>query len=210
MLDAEAMQSPPGETLIAAMERVLKMECDPATRHLLEAAILSQRGVWTLARRADAVAVATEYAGTPHRNRMALPREGVDCIHFVAAVLHGAGVIPWPRLPAYDERLGALRARNVIEDILLEHLHAERIEEPEFGAIVVCKCGRQTNHVGIVLDDGQMWHVPGRGTCGPEAVADWRDRVQAFIRITAVGLKADPGELTAQGILAFAPAPPPA
>ncbi len=160
---------------------------------------------WDDQSRAAALATAKAYAGTPHRNRMNLPREGVDCIHFVAAVLSGAGLIPLPKLPAYDERLGALRARNVIEDILLEHLHCERIEEPEFGAIVICKCGRQTNHVGIVLDHGEMWHVPGKGYCGPEAVVNWLPRIQAFLRITAPGLKANPATLTAAGIMAFAP-----
>ncbi len=163
--------------------------------------------IWTPERQAAARATATKFGGTPHRSRMNLPGVGVDCIHFVAAVLTETGLIPPPRLPAYDERIGALRARNIIEDILLEHLHAESLgpeAEPAFGDIVICTCGRQTNHVGIVID-GQMWHSPGRGYCGPEAVANWRRRIQSFIRITGPGLKADPGELTAKGILAFAP-----
>ena len=163
--------------------------------------------VWTEARRTAARLACQAYAGTPHVNRLALPGEGVDCVHFVLAVLMAAGLVPAEtRLPAYDERLGRLRERNVIEDILLAHLHSAPAAFPAFGDIVVCKCGRQTNHVGIVID-GEFWHVPGKGRCGPEALENWRPRIQRFIRILAPGLKADPGELTAAGILAFAPMP---
>lgn len=138
---------------------------------------------------------------------MAVPGIGVDCIHFVLAVLVEAGIIDRPTLPAYDERLGALRERNVIEDILTAHLHARPAEAPEFGDIVVCRCGRQSNHIGIVIDD-QMWHSPGKGYCGPEALANWRERIQSFVRIEQTGLRADPAELTARGILSFAPPGP--
>ncbi len=164
--------------------------------------------LWTAERQLAARLACRAYAGTPHVNRLNLPGEGVDCVHFVLAVLTAAQLVPAGiRLPAYDERLGRLRERNVIEDILLAHLHCERIEGPEFGALVVCKCGRQSNHVGIAID-GDLWHVPGKGRCGPEAIGPWIPRVQSFLRITAPGLRADPAELTAAGILAFAPAAP--
>lgn len=165
------------------------------------------RPVWTEERKQAARAICALYAGTPHRNRMARPGKngGVDCIHFVAEVLSGAGVILPHTLPAYDERLGVLRARNVIEDILLQHLHAEIAPEPEFGDIVICTCGRQSNHVGIVID-GQMWHVPGRGWCGPEALGNWAARVQSFVRLTDTGLRQDPARLQADA-LRIAPAP---
>ncbi len=156
--------------------------------------------IWTPERQAIARSLAKEFAGTPHHSRTCTIGVGVDCVHFVAAIIKAAGITPPFRLPAYDDRLGRLRERNIIEDILIEHLHCERAPEPAFGDIVVCRCGRETNHVGIVID-GDFWHVPGRGRCGPEALVNWDSRIQCFLRITKEGLKADPGELTARGIL---------
>lgn len=157
--------------------------------------------VWDYNRRVSARLACQAFAGTPHHSRMAIPGTGVDCVHFVMFVLQAAGLLPKMTLPSYDDRIGRLRERNIIEDLLTEHLHCERTASPDFGDILVCRCGRETNHVGIVID-GEFWHVPGRGRCGPEALANWLPRTQCFLRITAPGLKADPALLTAAGILA--------
>lgn len=160
--------------------------------------------LWTPERRASAQTAARRFQGTPHRNRLCLPGEGVDCINFVLAVLQAAGITPHHRMPFYDERLGALRRHNVMETIFLRFLDAEALgpdTPPEFGDLVVCKCGRQTNHVGIFLQaerDAQlaMWHVPARGFVGPDDWGQWRERVQSLIRIRSAGLLGDPGKLT--------------
>ncbi len=164
--------------------------------------------VWTPERKLAALATCMKYVGTPHRNRMAVPGPagGVDCIHFVAEVLTGAGIIPDHRLPGYDERLGTMRSHNVIEDILVRHLHAEVHTEPDWGDIVICKVGRQSNHVGIVIGEN-MWHVSSRSFVGYEALVNWLPRVQSFVRITQTGLRADPALLVAEE-LRIAPAPP--
>lgn len=161
--------------------------------------------VWTEERKDAARAVCQLYAGTPHRARVAIPGRrsgGVDCIHFVDRVLVGAGVIPEHTLPGYDDRAGVFRQRNIIEDILVRHLIADTLPEDAeaaFGDIVICKVGRQSNHVGIVID-GDLWHVPGGGNCCYEHLGNWRTRIQSFVRITALGLTADPAELRASEI----------
>lgn len=162
--------------------------------------------VWDLNRRMAARDVAADFAGTPHRDRMALPREGVDCVNFVLAVLIRTGVVPPAQLPFYHEALGSLRRRNVIEDILAAHLHCDVLQPgspAEFGDIVVCQCGRQSNHVGIIID-GSFWHCPARGHCGPEAWHQWAARAQCLVRVTAPGYKAAPASLTWDAILAAA------
>ncbi len=154
--------------------------------------------IWTPERQAAARASCAKWAGTPHQNRLALPGEGIDCVRFVSEILKDAGIIDEARLPFYDERLGALRERNVIEDILTAYLHAEPLppDAPvEFGDLVVCQCGRQTNHVGIIID-GAMWHVPGRGRCGPASWENWWRRAQSLVRITGTGYREDPASLT--------------
>lgn len=157
--------------------------------------------IWTDERKEGARAVCRRFAGTPHRNRMAVPGKngGVDCIHFVIQVMIGAGVIPKVKLPAYDERMGIWRERNIIEDIILQYAAGDSLppETPEeFGDIVICAVGRQTNHVGIIVD-GVMWHVRGQGYCGFEPLVVWKDRTQSLIRLTATGLIRDPGTMAA-------------
>lgn len=137
-----------------------------------------------------------EWSGTRHVNRIAVKGEGVDCVRFVAEILVAAGIIERPEFPRYDERLGVLRKHNIIEDILLQHLHAERIEPADgaqFGDIVVCSVGRQTNHVGIIAgDDLAMWHAPAKGSVGPANWIEWMPRTQSLVRLTAPGYRKVP------------------
>lgn len=161
---------------------------------------------WTPERLALARIELEAWAGTPHRNRVAIKGQGVDCIRLVCQVLFAAGIVPEPpRFPYYDERLGVLRARNIIEDILVAHLHAssQDTSTPKPGDIIVCNCGRQTNHVGLYLD-GQMWHVPGKGMVGPEPWDTWAPRTQSLVRIHATGYKVQPGTLTWERIRSMA------
>lgn len=153
--------------------------------------------LWTAARQELARRECARWAGTPHFNRLAVPGQGVDCIHFVKAILAAAGIIPDFRLPWYDERLGALRTSNILETLLVEHLHAEARppDAGQFGDVVICKAGRQTNHVGILID-GKMWHVPGRGRVGGDSWSQWRERTQSLVTITAEGYRMTPAGLT--------------
>lgn len=161
--------------------------------------------VWTPERRRSARATCKKWAGIQHLNRRAVPGIGIDCVNFVLEVLFDAGVCERRPLPFYDERLGSLRDHNVIEDLFVEHFHAAPAMLPIFGDIVVCKCGRQTNHVGIMID-GMMWHVPGRGRVGPESWDAWSPRVQSLVRLEGTGYRNDPSGLTWDGIKAKLPA----
>jgi len=143
---------------------------------------------------------------------MRLAGEGVDCINFVMAILEGSGVLPRTPLPFYDERLGSFRARNVMEDLFLRFFHAEAHEPewnngcPEFGDVVICKCGRQSNHVGIILD-GWFWHVPSKGFCSPEPWPFWQFRAQRLVRFTQIGRREDPAGLRWRDIKGLADRP---
>lgn len=152
------------------------------------------------------------FLGTPHFNRLAIAGEGVDCVNLVMEILIGAGIVERTRLPFYDERLGALRRRNVIEDIVMTHLHVDRIdpqEDPAFGDVVICRCGRQTNHVGMIMagDPVMMVHVPAEGFVSLEDWTVWRHRAQSLLRIRAPGYRADPSKLTWQAVRGMADLP---
>lgn len=125
------------------------------------------------------------------------------------AVLESAGVVPRFRLPNYDERLGSFRAHNVMEDLMAMHFHVERHDvtaTPEFGDVVVCSCGRQSNHIGILLE-GWFWHVPAKGICLPDSWGNWRHRSQAILRFTQVGIRQDPKGLRWRDIKGLADRP---
>jgi hypothetical protein len=157
----------------------------------------SPEKVWDYRRRTIANNVAESYRGTPHVNRLCLKGEGIDCIHFVLEILTSAGVVPRFRLPFYDERLGAFRARNVLEDLFHIHFYVtshDPYSTPEFGDIVISQCGRQANHIGIMLD-GWFWHVASGGFCSPEDWNAWKGRAQSLLRFQQIGLRADPNRL---------------
>ncbi len=154
--------------------------------------------VWTPERQEKARKAVHSWAGTPHKNRLRVKGLGVDCVNFMHAVLIEAEVVEFSRLPFYDERLGALRKTNLIEGIILAHVTAtvHPPEDPQFGDLVICKCGRQTNHVGVIID-GEVWHCPFGSGVGPESWDDrWRSRTQSLVRITKPGYTKSPGSLT--------------
>lgn len=163
-----------------------------------------------------------DFLGTRHVNRLCRAGEGVDCVNLVMVILTGAGIIPKPTLPFYDERLGSLRQRNVIEDIICAHLHVKRVAPtvsegvgvnlpPAFGDIVICRCGRQTNHVGIIIGLQEtglaLCHVPALGFVSLEDWEAWKPRTQSLLRITGLGFKADPSKLTWQAVRGMADKP---
>lgn len=156
--------------------------------------------LWTAARRELVRAEALRWAGTPHANRIAVPGQGVDCVRFVFELLTVAKVCdPFP-ISAYDGRLGALRNVNVMEGILVEYFNAHSVcaGPPEFGDVAVFTCGDRSNHVGLCLDGGEVWHVPGKGRVGPEAWANVTKKLQGLVRFDAPGFREgmDPGKLT--------------
>ncbi len=154
--------------------------------------------VWTEERKTRARECAQAWAGTRHRNRIAVKGEGIDCIRFVFEVLASAGVCDRFRMPSYDGRLGILRPVNLMEGLIVDHLFGEvRTKETplEFGDLCIFECGRCSNHLGIFLD-GAVWHVPGQGAVGPDAAANVTPKLQSIVRLTACGFRDHPGLLT--------------
>lgn len=159
---------------------------------------------WTESEKQLARESCQKWAGTPHRNKIAVPGTGIDCIHFVFEVVSDAGILPRFKLPLYHGNLGVLRESNVMETLCREYSFAERVaagEAPAFGDIAIFKCGEQSNHAGIVTDGGDVWHVPGKSAVGP---ADWKTvakSLQCLMRFRARGLRQSIESLTWEKIL---------
>ncbi len=152
--------------------------------------------VWTPERINFARMAAKRWAGTPHKNRIAVPGPagGVDCIRFVFEVVTAAGILKPFALPHYREALGLLRASNVMETLMREYAQCESVDVegrqtvPEFGDVAIFQCGEQSNHTGIVID-GDVWHVPGKGRVGPDAWVNIAPKLQRLMRFTDTGFK---------------------
>lgn len=157
--------------------------------------------VWTPERRQRAIAYAHDMRGTPHVDRIAIKGVGIDCVHFVSGVIIASGISESFRLPFYKPQWGIGRRNNVLERVTLDCLHCHVIDEREylqFGDIAIFKVGRQSNHVGVILD-GDLWHVRLGRMVEPEPVTiPLLQTLQAAIRIDATGLKKRPESLTIQ------------
>lgn len=159
--------------------------------------------IWTTERQQVARATAGKWLGTPHKNRMAKPGVGIDCLGFLREVAVDTGVLPPFDLPFYNPSWGIGREFNVIERVLLDCCHSQRVkahEEIEFGDVVVWTVGRQSNHVGIVLD-GAVWHVQARRHCQPDPINEaMMERLQAVVRLTGEGFLRRPETLTVEDL----------
>lgn len=158
--------------------------------------------MWTPERMNHARIACARWGGTPHRNRIAVPGQGIDCIRFVFEVLIASGAAPRFTLPAYNPNLGLLREVNIMGTLIADYMHAETLPADApltFGDLLIFQCGEVSNHMGIVID-GSVWHVPGKGRCGPAALSTITG-LQCIIRITEPGFKSDPSSLTWEQIL---------
>ena len=147
-----------------------------------------------------ALAEARRWLGTPHRNRMAKPGVGVDCLGFVRAILVATGTLPPFEFPFYDPSWGLGRASNIMERVLKLCTNVEIFpanHAPAFGDLIIFAVGRQSNHVGIFLD-GAIWHVRTNGVVGPtHPDDDLTGHIQSIATITAPGFTRRPETLTA-------------
>lgn len=150
--------------------------------------------VWTPNRIAIARREFDAWEGTPHRNRMAKKRVGVDCIHFVAAIYVAAGILPAFRFPSYDPSRGILAETNAMGEIFqrLTFCHPIEATAPrEFGDVAIFRVGRVSNHVGII-DGDHVWHSLSNCRVHPARYNIWQGEVQELIRIDQDGLRARP------------------
>ena len=160
--------------------------------------------IWTEARKQSARDAAERFRGTPHRNRIAIPGVGVDCIFLALEIYWAAGIIPRCGVPQYSPALGILRTRNVARDIFMRCAYFEDVgRNPElgFGDLIIFAVGRVANHVGVMIDGacvhsaarvGVLWTTPTAGFC---------DKIETVLRSRAEGLRCDPASIDATALV---------
>lgn len=157
--------------------------------------MIASEDIWSPERQASALDCAQAWAGTPWGNRRSEIGRAVDCIHFVVRVLEAAGIFPPIQLPYYSHYLGIRCERNVMSELFIRAGYVQEIEDrpPPFGAILIWKVGRTSNHVGIMLDG--PWHVMRRSVVKRDTWDNIAGSIEAVLRITQCGLRADPAML---------------
>jgi cell wall-associated NlpC family hydrolase len=153
---------------------------------------------WTPIALEAAQTEAERWLGTPHRNRMAKPGVGVDCLHLLGQIATAAGVLPPFRFPYYDPNWGIGRRNNVLERIFMLTTNCDRIDPNEAmqeGDVIIFAVGRQSNHCAIYLGSA-IWHAQCGQVVKPEPPEELSLPIQSIIRLTAIGFKRRPETLT--------------
>lgn len=159
--------------------------------------------IWTPERITLAQAELERWAGTPHRNRMAKPGVGIDCIHFVFKVANAAGIAPTFEMPYYNVRWGVGRAFNVLERVITKCFHVESIRDRcqwKPGDMVIFQVGEHSNHIGLLWHQHGLgvWHAQtGKGVIFSPLNDEIKKTVQVCLRFTGLGMKLDPATLHA-------------
>lgn len=155
--------------------------------------------VWIKERREAALAEAASWMGTPHRDRMAVRGQGVDCIRFVFEVLIAAPIVSRRELPPYSTMIGYGKESRSLQDSLLAAFHCVEFdyeqseEEPQFGDIIVFKNGDQSAHCGW-FSSGQLYHALARRCVTRSEWKHWAPRAKSIIRIYALGWRGEEEE----------------
>lgn len=152
--------------------------------------------IWTPERRALALKSVEKWRGTPHRDRMAVVGVGVDCIHFVAAVLWESGIIPQFEFPGYNPAEGLHERSERLAGGLARCLYAAQTDKaaPQFGDVAVFKTGRVSGHCGFVLGD-TIAHALAHQSVVITNYRVWRPAINFLFRVEATGLRMKPSEL---------------
>ena len=141
---------------------------------------------------------AHDWRGTPHVDRIAIRKKGVDCINFVCGVLIASGICPRFTMPYYDTAWGIGRSNNILERLALDCFKCEVLLDTEpwqFGDIGIFRVGRMSNHIGIVLDD-ELWHVSLGRMVEPEPITGrLMERIQSMVRLSEIGFNRHPETL---------------
>lgn len=149
--------------------------------------------VWTQDRRELALLSLERWRGTPHRNRLAEPGVGIDCIKLVYRVCHEAGVFPSSDFNGYDTSSGMWKQSSKLQDTILQCVHGSFVDRGpwEFGDIAIFKTGNRSAHCGFIAGRS-LWHALANRCVTESDLALWEGEFAGAVRLSAAGFKASP------------------
>jgi cell wall-associated NlpC family hydrolase len=146
---------------------------------------------WTPERLAAAWSEYERWRGTPHRHRIAIPGQGIDCIHLTFKILQAAGILPFCKLPSYDEQWGVGNKNNIAQEVMEDIAHCRPTDQAANGNILIWKVGRQSNHMGILLQEKAV-HAQAGSFVDAVPFSEIAPRLQSMLRFTKAGFKHRP------------------
>lgn len=129
---------------------------------------------------------AEELLGCKWHWRGWLPHKGkVDCLFSTFWMLSKAGIVEHrgAGYNYYRKAAGLRRETNLAEIFIREILHVTEIPEPEDGAIVIFRAGRQSSHMGVIVGGGIAHAVYGK-KFAIEPLGQWSKYIHCFLRVT--------------------------
>ena len=127
------------------------------------------------------------WLGTPWRHRGSVKGLGVDCIHFVALVMHNLGYFDLSKVvvPDYPPDWHLHNTRELLRETLRKHWITEDVplHKLRTGDVILCNFGRAASHAGIFYDF--FWHCPTMGEVCKSSLGDavWRKRMVTGLRL---------------------------
>lgn len=149
--------------------------------------------VWTEEAKRLAIASIQKWRGTPHHNRVCEVGVGVDCIKFVAAVLHEAGIIPSVNLGGYDTSAGMWGVSTALQDEILRCVTGEWVSAPyQFGDIAIFRTGTRSAHCGFMMGSEEVVHSLANRCVTVSPMAIWHRDIVGAVRLIQRGVRTIP------------------
>jgi hypothetical protein len=153
--------------------------------------------IWTPERQALALGSLNKWHGTRHRDKLAIPGVGIDCINLITQVLFDAGIMEQRAFTGYRIDHGLHTVSTRLENAIEKALQVERLDNFQnsdnwaFGDIWIFRTGRRSGHCGF-HEGGRIWHsLAGHVVTWGDA-STWRREIEAAYRLTGLGWMADP------------------
>lgn len=149
--------------------------------------------IWTPDRKKTALATLGKWQSTPHRDRIAIPGVGIDCIQLVLQVLIDCEVIPAIVINGYDTTAGMHSHSDRLQRAFKSCMDLEDVPagDPQFGDLAIFKTGNRSGHCGFITE-GQIWHALARRSVTFSDYKLWRWEIETLLRIKAVGFTGNP------------------
>lgn len=132
--------------------------------------------------RADIVAAASGWLGTPYRHQASLKGVGADCLGLVRGIwreLYGAEPEP---MPAYSADWAEARGVETLRDAALRHMQPVEAAMATTGDLVLFRWrdGLPAKHAAILIAPDRFLHAHDGAAVAPASFSPWWRRRLAF------------------------------
>lgn len=140
--------------------------------------------------RAEIIAEAALWVGTPWRHQASVRGVGADCIGFVAGVAKACGSPEAKRFLGTPEwrRYGRHPQPSFLFAVCDELMDRITVSEATVADVLIFNCGKHPMHFGFLAGGDRMMHayLTARRVCEHQLDAGWRARIERAYRIRGV------------------------